>query len=92
MSPFLDGPAAGEPITLTRTPRHLRVTQNGPCFRALDQLRDEPEPTELIYVYQRTSPRFPVAAATYQILTIQPLDEETRETEDWRNWTARHPA
>ena len=88
MSHILDGPAAGVRLTLTRTPKLLRITQNGPCFRALDQLNDDTEPTELIYVYQRTGPRLPVTTATYQLLTPQPFDNQIRETEDWREWNA----
>lgn len=92
MPHFLDGPAAGETLPLTRTPRMLRVCQNGPCFRALDALNDDTEPTELIYVYQRTGGRLPVSAATYQLLTPQPFDNQIRETEDWREWNAKQTA
>lgn len=51
---FLDGPAAGESLMLRRIPTLLRVvrSRNG-AWDALDQLDDEPKPTETITVYRR---------------------------------------
>lgn len=88
MTTFQDGPAQGEKLTLSRTPRLLRVTQNGPCFRALADLADEPEETELIYVYilAETSR----SAATYQLFTPQPPDGLIRLTHSWRGWANRN--
>ena len=97
MTTFLDGPAQGEALQLKRTPVYLRVVQNGPVFDALDQLGDEPEETELIYVYQITGPvqawtltpqgRIPVA--TYRHVQPQPHDQQVRLTHCWRAWTER---
>lgn len=54
MVEFIDGPAAGESLALRRIPILLRVVQsrNGK-WDALDQLDDEPKPTETIFVYRR---------------------------------------
>ena len=83
MHTFLDGPAAGEDLPLTRTPLYLRVTQNGPCFRTLEDFTAEPDYTELIYVYLRVS-RNP---ATYQLLDPQPKENRINQTHAWRGWT-----
>lgn len=98
MTSFLDGPAQGETLPLTRTPRLLRVTQNGPVFDALDQLADEPAETELIYVYELVEPpsvwvttangRHPVAQ--YRFITPPPGDGLVRLTHAWRGWTTRY--
>ena len=97
MTTFLDGPAQGEILHLKRAPRFLRVTQNGPVFDALDQLEDEPEETELIYVYEITGPvtgivttttgTFPIAQ--YRFITPPPGDGLVRRTHAWRGWTTR---
>lgn len=54
MISFLDGPAAGESLALHRAPKLLRVvrTRKGE-WDALDQLDDEPKPSEQIFVYRR---------------------------------------
>lgn len=88
---FIDGPAVGEILPITRAPRFLRVTQNGPCFRALDQPGHEPEETELIYVYQlQGKPSEKPARANppvYQYLPSQPMEKQIRRTPSWRGWT-----
>ncbi len=97
MTSFIDGPAAGESLPLKRTPRLLRVTQNGPIFDALDQLEDEPDETELIYVYQLVAApqgwvttatgRYPIAE--YRFIDPPPGDGLVRRTHAWRGWTTR---
>ena len=91
MPTFLDGPAIGEILPLTRAPRFLRVTQNGPCFRTLENFTDEPEETELIYVYQiigrPTEDRHIAAQVSYTFLHPQPKDSRIRLTWAWRGWT-----
>jgi hypothetical protein len=95
MPSFLDGPAQDEDLPLTRAPRFLRVVQNGPVIATLEQLNSEPDPTDLIYVYQihghPTENPHKAAIATYQLLPRQPTDPEIRETEDWRHWTLQQP-
>jgi hypothetical protein len=98
MTTFIDGPARGEALPLKRSPRLLRVTQNGPVFDALDQLEDEPAETELIYVYVLAAPvqawvtttagRFPVAE--YRFIDPPPGDGLVRQTHAWRGWTTRY--
>lgn len=97
MTTFLDGPAQGETLQLKRSPRFLRVTQNGPVFDALDQLDDEPEETEIIYVYEIVEPPrgyvttttgiYPIAQ--YRFITPPPGDGLVRRTHAWRGWTTR---
>jgi hypothetical protein len=56
MSNFLDGPAAGQTLSLGRSPVFLRaVCAPGGKWDALDQLDDTPQPDEQIHVYRRTS-------------------------------------
>lgn len=51
---FIDGPAAGESLALRRIPVLLRVVQSrAGKWDALDQLDDEPKPTETIFLYRR---------------------------------------
>ena len=87
MTTFLDGPAKGEVLRLKAAPLFLRVVQNGPCFDALDMPGDEPEPTELVYVYLRTGGTF--TTATYQLLDRQPTDDEARNIALWQAWALR---
>jgi hypothetical protein len=93
---FLDGPAAGEPLPLTRAPKLLRVTQNGPCFRSLEHINAEPEETELIYVYQITTPATEnhnrANHSIYRYLQPQPADGLIRLTHAWRGWVGRQLA
>ncbi len=50
---FLDGPAAGQVLTLQRAPVLLRVVQNRKGdWDALDQLSDTPAADETIHVYR----------------------------------------
>ncbi len=92
---FLDGPAAGEVLHLARAPRFLRITQNGPCFRALDGAGDEPEETELIYVYQiegrPTECRRRACQSSYHFFPEQPTDSRIRLTHAWRGWVGEQP-
>lgn len=87
MIPTFDGPAAGEHLPIERAPRYLRVTQNGITFRALDQLDDEPEETEIIYVYHLTGSRSGIPRYTY--LPNQPADPLVRKDYEWRGWVTR---
>jgi hypothetical protein len=97
MTTFIDGPAKGEVLHLKRAPKFLRVTQNGLVFDGLDQLGDEPEETELIYVYQICEPVagmitttrgvFPIAR--YRHVQPQPEDHQVRLTHCWRAWTEK---
>ena len=56
MTQFLDGPAVGKSLTLSRAPIFLRVTESpgavGMEFDALDQLDDVARPGERVHVYR----------------------------------------
>lgn len=98
---FLDGPAAGVKLMLKRAPVLLRVTHHvmSGKWDALDQLDDQPDPDERIYVYRVAGPvshchiRCAEPAPSgwfvmgeYRVLPDQPEDRHTRATEDWRAW------
>lgn len=56
MTEFINGPAVGQTLTLTRSPYFLRVVQDGAGkWDALDQLDDHPAADETIHVYHLTS-------------------------------------
>lgn len=53
---FIDGPAAGQALSLARAPLLLRVVCSAKGdWDALDQLGDTPKPGETIHVYRRES-------------------------------------
>lgn len=99
---FVDGPAAGVALELSRAPLLLRVVEaRGVAtdrWDALDRLDDQPRPEERIYVYRRrgapmtgfidgTKYRGQFLAATYVLFEEQPAtDAEARTTEAWRAW------
>ncbi|MBK1884138.1 hypothetical protein JIN85_17085 [Luteolibacter pohnpeiensis] len=99
MTNFLDGPAAGQVLMLSRAPRFLRVVQCGLKFDALDSVHDTPRENEKIHVYQlvgqpggifisaRGGRGGAATVATYKLTSHQPEDEEVRGTDDWRDWT-----
>lgn len=103
MVKFTDGLAAGVVLALRRAPTFLRVTRNQVGeWDALDQLLDQPAPTEQITVYRLTGPASMVhllcsrgkhgnasgwfAVATYTLSPEQPTDTEARQMESWRAW------
>lgn len=102
MTTFLDGPAAGIALELTRAPLLLRVVVNkAGQWDALDQLEDQPRPGETIHVYQQASFDGRVhlyrrgkgarsgwlTIASYRLFPRQPADQEIRTTAAWRAWT-----
>lgn len=97
MTTFIDGPAKGQVLQLKRAPIFLRVVQNGCSFDGLDQIGDEPEETEIIYVYQimeRPAGHVSTAKGTYPIARYrlfdpQPLDSQIRQDHAWKGWTQR---
>ena len=100
---FLDGPACGTILALKRAPLFLRVVIDADgTVDALDQLDDEPKPTEGIFVYIRDgkpstyhvlcTPRRLSGwhlDADYRLYAEQPGDEETRDNHAWRKWAAK---
>lgn len=104
MLKFLDGPAAGVTLMLHRAPLLLRLVQapDG-TWDGLDQLADQPKPSESVHVYMmhehhgRVHLRMARGAkggsgfyeyADYKYLPEQPADDaDVRDTERWRAWT-----
>jgi hypothetical protein len=99
MLAFLDGPAADQTLMCRRAPKFLRVVFNGKAWDALDQLSDEPKPTERLHCYLRVraagachirmSPRKNsgwYAMADYRHYAPQPPDDVMRSTARWRGW------
>jgi hypothetical protein len=107
MISFVDGPAKGVVLELRRCPLFLRVVQTpSGGWDALDQLDDEPEESETIYVYRRNDEPPPSRIhlcrrgkglsgwfwiAQYSVLDEQPSDSEVRSTDSWRRWVTNRP-
>ncbi len=89
-SHFIDGPAAGVSLELSRAPKLLRVAKCGDQFRALEKLDDEPFDLELCSVYVGRSSTWKEyeggESSDYELMIPQPFDHEIRETDDWRAW------
>jgi hypothetical protein len=103
---FLDGPAEGVTLALRRAPLLLRVvrSQRG-AWDALDQLEDEAQPKESIFVYRLEGPtswyhvcRRPRSQsgmymiASYRVLPEQPAEEHLRTTKAWHVWADANAA
>ena len=97
MTRFVDGPAKGKVLMLRRAPRFLRVTEEAGQFDALDQLDDQPKPTEKLYAYEITGTagyafvdgpkcRGRYAIASYHLVPQQPADEDMRTIARWHDW------
>jgi len=86
---LIDGPEAGITLPVTRAPRFLRIVHNGAHIAALDQLDQEPEETEIIYIYQRLGP-LPAdkqnPTAEYRFYPVQPPDRRARHPYGWEAW------
>lgn len=109
MTKFTNGPAAGVVLSLRRAPLFLRVTKerysDKPLWDALDQLSDEPKPSEDLIAYARTSFDGHVhirrdrkaggsgffAMATYALVEQQPDDATMRDAAKWREWCQAQP-
>jgi hypothetical protein len=98
MTRFLDGPAAGQSLTLNRAPRFLRAVQKpSGAWDALDQLEDSPEDDERIYVYRRmakpsvlhvdsTKGSAWYMVAEYRLNPTQPAEYQARDNFEWQGW------
>ena len=84
---FLNGPAAGKTLSLSRAPVLLRVVI-GPGGRldALAGLEDEPSDDERVLAYATHGEPGPDNAVTYILNPDQPTDNILRQTEAWRSW------
>jgi hypothetical protein len=103
MTLFLDGPAAGKTLMLTRAPHYLRAVQGVTGdWDALDQLTDTPHPGETVVAYEMVSgPRSMHVCSRgkkavsgwfqggdYRVVADQPTDEQLRSTDAWRAWVS----
>jgi hypothetical protein len=100
MTRFTDGPAAGKTLMLRRAPVFLRVVRNAKGeWDALDQLGDQPEPSETIVAYRKVKDDGWVhlrsakrgasgfyLSAQYAVVDPQPDDSTMRSTQAWRAW------
>ena len=89
------GPAEGD-YDISRAPLYLRAVVGPRVWKdVLDQLDDEPQPKETIYVYRRGSGGESIlfcrnqgvtAFATYEYLPLPGSNEEFRDSATWRQW------
>lgn len=103
MTRFTDGPAAGVVLGLRRSPLFIRVVLDRyaekPIWDALDQLHDQPKPSEDLWVYKLVKCEgiacvrmakgggcFPIAEYVY--VPEQPPVEVLKNMEKWRAWAA----
>jgi hypothetical protein len=99
---FRIGPADGKILELRRAPLFLRVVVDSDgTVDALDQLDDEPKPTETIHVYRRDGEAgrgiactrgkgcVPFVTADYIYHHEQPTDDEARNRERWVDWATK---
>lgn len=101
MTKFLDGPAAGQVLSIRRAPVLLRVVQNriSKKWDALDQPDDEAKSTEDVYLYIcqgkplmmhiSMRPRSGSgwhAMAEYRILADQPAEAILRDNKRYGEW------
>jgi hypothetical protein len=103
MTTFLDGPARGKTLDLQCSPAFLRVVLKGRTVDALDLYDDEPEPSEAIYVYRRSSEPVHYIACTrgknggchpgtiveYRLHGLQPDDNQARDRAAWEEWCVK---
>ena len=96
-----DGPAAGS-YAVTRAPKYIRAVV-GPLGKrkVLDQLTDDPNPTERVYVYVRVDKAGTIRlgvggrravidqVGTYRWLAVVDGDA-LRDRQAWRNWAIQH--
>ena len=102
MTTFLDGPASGVQLRLTRAPHFLRAVRDGNKWDALDQLDDTPHPHEDVFAYEMVSgPTWYHIRATkgrsgcfrggeYRLVADQPDSATLRTNRAWRDWCAAH--
>jgi hypothetical protein len=94
MTRFLDGPAAGQLLSLRSSPELLRVCSKDGKWDALDQRRDMPAAGEVLYVYVLAEKKgsvhlrpggfFPIA--DYRLYPTQPSLDVMRSPMDWAEW------
>lgn len=96
---FLDGPAEGVELALSRAPMFLRVVVDETTLKwdALDQLDDTPGPSERVHVYRRDGGTGETFACTRGHGCAHSVDasyrhlpnvdgEQLRDMGRWREW------
>jgi hypothetical protein len=102
MTHFIDGPATNVSLCLTRSPLFLRVVKQATDWDALDQVSDEPDPKEQIWVYVRDGSgnnsvhiKFGgkdkaksgwYKVARYRFYSVQPGELILRDRTRWQAW------
>lgn len=102
MTTFVDGPAQGQSLMLSRAAIFLRVVELNGVWDGLDQPEDAPAARENVYAYQiveykghcfidgqdKSGKRtgWRAAIASFRLVTNQPTDTEMRSTFGWRKW------
>ena len=102
MITFLDGPAEGKQLSLSRAPYFLRVVIDlVGAVDALDQLDDTVRPGETAYVYQQAEIIASAIVcsrgrgcrheytATYRLYAEQPPQELLADSKAWGEWAHR---
>jgi hypothetical protein len=91
---LLDGPESGEEFEIERAPLFLRITHNGTQSQALDKECQEPNPTDIVYIYLREGSQRQARtenSANYHLHTEYPKDCFVMENHSWRGWVSRQP-
>lgn len=98
MTTILDGPAAGQVLSLRRIPTFLRVVFDGKTWDALDQIDDTPRAGETCFAYYITANHGWVHIkmsgpgsgfywrAEYTVCAEQPPQGLMRDRAAWRAW------
>ncbi len=101
MITFLNGPAKGQSLSLTRAAYFLRIVHGPKGWDGLDQLEDTPAPDETIHIYRaaNTPSTVHVDGCTngkrwskwmvhgeYRLAIEQPDDATARNNPAWREW------
>lgn len=87
MTRFIDGPAAGQRLNLTRTPPFLRVTFD-PHHKlgALSDPEAEPPRGGRVYAYRRLQAKPANGRAHYKLCTPQPASPQLFHVASWQSW------
>jgi hypothetical protein len=85
---FIDGPEHGLTLRIQRVPKFLRIIHNGIQVAALDQLGMDPEETDIVYAYRRTTGKHRpgIMRATYTYQLPQPRMARIAHPFGWQAW------
>ncbi len=85
---FFGGPEDGFSQRIARVPKFIRIIHNGTQIAALDQLHQEPEETDIVYVYRRTTGKHRpgMVRASYTFQDPQPRMGRIAHPYGWPAW------